>query len=186
MSLKIKHFQGRFPGYVEAQIFWGEIKCLHISTLLLKPNTCVCRPWVSHVNFQIANYHLQKKQLYEIKYSSIGPSNCCRLYSLQALLKSYLWNVSQTGFWKYIYVQWLPSGPGNLVVIAACHWFQNEDFFIFFLWEQAVNGNKFTQRVTHSHQKLLSAQYYIMNIVSSLILDHLSSILLFHLEVHLL
>ena len=57
---------------------------------------------------------------------------------------------------------------------------------LFFIWEQAVNGNKFTQRVTHRHQKRLSTQYYIMNIVSSLILDHLSSMLLFHLEVYLL
>ena len=30
----------------------------------------------------------------------------------------------------------------------------------FVTWEQGVNGNRFTQRVTHRHQKLLSTRFY--------------------------
>ena len=181
----MKYFQRWFPGFVEAQIFCGELKRLHILTLLLKPNTCVCRPWASHMNFQFTNYNLQKKkQLYEIKYSSIGPTNYCRLYYFQALLKSYLWNMLDWVLERYLCA---------LATIRArescgdCCLSQIQKWRLFFIWEQAVNGNEFTQRVTHKHQKLLSTRFHNeYNIILDHGLDHLFSILLFHLEVHLL
>ena len=69
----------------------------------------------------------------------------------------------------------------SVLLIAACHGFQMK---IIFIWQQPKTSNKFTQRVTHSLRHF-SVHDFITNIVSSLILDHLFSSLVFHLELHL-
>ena len=99
----------------------------------------------------------EKKQLYEIKYSSTGPSDCCRLCSLQALLKSYLWNLLDWVMERYLCAV---ASIRARESCGDCCLSQIPKWRLFFIWEQAVNGNVFTQRVTHRHQKLLSTRFY--------------------------
>ena len=123
-----------------------------------------CYSTAKHLN---ENWSTTRNNLLHLQKKKLSQRKCCSFWTIQLAEYILFWHtlnhiygMCKTGvLGKDIYVLWLPLALGHLVVIRGWHG-------LFFIWQQAITSNIFTQRVTHR-----------VTIKSSLILDRLFGIL---------